>query len=204
MLTAHVNDQGWDTNPHCFCSIWGHNDHVAVLYVPQTVESPAFGQVSLVRVPLLRYVQYHSDFSTPLWSQWDHWVNWEWDQKKPINVAIRHFVKELTGFSHRLDQNLPSMCLSHSSRALSKITQECDHNLLNYMLSEFFESLLCNWVNWELIENTSKRTQWVCSWAYSGQFMKEPCGFFHKIPSGQILIKFMKELCGFFHKTPYG
>jgi len=34
--------------------------------------------------------------------------------------------------------------------------------------------------------------------------MKEPCGFFHKIPNGQILIKFMKELCGFFHKMPDG
>jgi len=34
--------------------------------------------------------------------------------------------------------------------------------------------------------------------------MKEPCGFFHKIPSEQILIKFVKELCGFFQKMPDG
>ena len=34
--------------------------------------------------------------------------------------------------------------------------------------------------------------------------MKEPCGFFHKIPSGKILIRFMKELCGFFQKLPDG
>jgi len=34
--------------------------------------------------------------------------------------------------------------------------------------------------------------------------MKEPCGFFHKISSGQILIRFVKELCGFFHKMPDG
>jgi len=34
--------------------------------------------------------------------------------------------------------------------------------------------------------------------------MKEPTRFFHKIPSGQILIKFVKELCGFFHKMPDG
>ena len=34
--------------------------------------------------------------------------------------------------------------------------------------------------------------------------MNEPCGFFHKIPSGQVLIKFVKELCGFFHKMPGG
>ncbi|KAF9642042.1 hypothetical protein BDM02DRAFT_3249177 [Thelephora ganbajun] len=47
MLIAHIDTQGWETNPTCFCVIRGH-DRVAVLYVPRTANSPAFGQVCLV------------------------------------------------------------------------------------------------------------------------------------------------------------
>ncbi|KAF9642604.1 hypothetical protein BDM02DRAFT_3192958 [Thelephora ganbajun] len=46
-LIAHINNQGWEINPKCFCAIQGH-DHTAVLDVPWTSDCPAFGQVCLV------------------------------------------------------------------------------------------------------------------------------------------------------------
>lgn len=46
-LIDHINSQGWETNPNCFCSIWGKNC-VVVLYIPRASNSPAYQQVSLV------------------------------------------------------------------------------------------------------------------------------------------------------------
>ncbi|KAF9783178.1 hypothetical protein BJ322DRAFT_1110064 [Thelephora terrestris] len=46
-LIDHVESNGWDTNPNCFCSI-RDQERVAALYVPRKISSPAYGQMSLV------------------------------------------------------------------------------------------------------------------------------------------------------------
>ena len=46
-------------------------------------------------------------------------VNWEFDQRKPTYIPLSHSLKKPLGFFHKLVQNMPTICLSHSSRVLS-------------------------------------------------------------------------------------
>ena len=57
--------------------------------------------------------------SPPLWSQYTQWANWEFDHKKPTNIPLSHSLKKPSGFFHKLVQNMPTICLSHSSKVLS-------------------------------------------------------------------------------------
>ena len=105
----------------------------------------------------------------PLWSHFDHWANFEFDLKEPINLSSGYSSTKPWGFFH----NLSTTCLSHSSKVLSKFAQKFVLILLNHLSSGLIESLCENWPNWDQIKNILKETQWICSWANLRQFMKE-------------------------------
>ena len=94
----------------------------------------------------------------PLWSQLAQWASCDLIQNLP---TMRHFVKELWGFFHNFDQNLPTMCLSHS-HLLRNVTTT--YSAL-YSMSSL--RVCCKTEpNWEFLLHTLKRTQWVCGWVH--------------------------------------
>ena len=55
-------------------------------------------------------------------------------------VSSGNFVTETPGFFHNSLHNIPIKNLSHSSRVLLKRAHQCDHNVLNHTLTDFFWS----------------------------------------------------------------
>ena len=51
--------------------------------------------------------------------KYTQWANWEFDQRKPTYIPLSHSLKKPLSFFHKFDQNMPTICLSHSPKVLS-------------------------------------------------------------------------------------
>ena len=125
-------------------------------------------------------------------------------------------LKKPSGFFHRFDQNVPTICLSHSLTVLSKYTQQFAQNLFNHIPIGFFESLWSNWtklrVSFESFQMNLPDMFWANCWIYFertlngwlrhmvGTFWSnlwnKPLGFFKKNPHvlWQVLLKLTHNL----------
>ena len=62
-------------------------------------------------------------------------------QKYPPKYPLGNSLKEPSGFFENFIQKVPTMCLSHSQRVLSKSIHQFDHNVPNHIPNGLFESL---------------------------------------------------------------
>ena len=133
------------------------------------------------------------EFVESLWSICSHfaqWVSCEFVQNKPAKSPTRYFLNEPPGFFDNFVQNLPTICLSHSLRVLSKNAQKFDHNVLNHILNEFFEKnppgIL--WSNiWAFCERTLNEWLRKIVGEFWTKLSKNPGGSFRKYLVGDLV-----------------
>ena len=119
-------------------------------------------------------------------------------------------LKKPSGFFHRFDQNVPTICLSHSLTVLSKYTQQFTQNIFNNIPIGFFESSWSNWtqlrVSFEYVQMNLPDMFWANCWVcfertlnewlrhmvgtFWSNLWKKPLGFFKEEPMGSLMGSF--------------
>jgi len=120
------------------------------------------------------------------------WVHWEFVLKEPIS----HSLKKPSGFFDNFVLNVPTICLSHSLRVLSKIThwvrlkEPTTNSQLGSISPQTLNELIgymAEYVVATLLGNFWKNSQWVAQ-AHGGhienKIVKEPTGFFQRAADG--------------------